>query len=106
MRLTDLPFPVQTALVEVGRRFEAAGIHLFVFGSFARGDARPNSDLDIGIQWRTPPEAGDWRALQDAIEGLPTIRPVDYVDLRFASPALVHAAEQEAIPLVSISPAG
>ena len=90
----------------MGRRFESEGTTLFLFGSFARGDAQPNSDLDIAIQWRTPPDARRWRALEEAVEELPTIRPVDLVDLRFAAPTFVHAAEQEAVPLASVSVAG
>jgi hypothetical protein len=48
---------------------EVAAVYLF--GSAARGDAGPSSDLDIGVLFRIPPEptfAGQPCALEGALE--------------------------------------
>lgn len=59
---------------------------VYVFGSHARGDAQPGSDLDIGILFETPPPStmeGQPYDLADALERAIGC-PVDLVTLNTA----------------------
>lgn len=47
------------ALTEVCRRFEV--LELAVFGSFARGDDRPDSDIDILVEFAPGARIGLWK---------------------------------------------
>jgi predicted nucleotidyltransferase len=52
-----------------------------VFGSVARGDARPDSDLDIAVQTREPLDAtAKMRLIEDL--ACATGRAIDLIDLR------------------------
>lgn len=62
-----------------------AGHRVLVFGSRARGDAKPRSDFDIGVIGETPLPLEDFYALEDLIENLPTLYRIDWVDLSRAS---------------------
>ena len=92
MTLEDLPAPVLEGLRRLAAEASARGIRLFLFGSFARGDARPNSDLDLGYELRggVPPVNRTW--LLDAVAALPTIRPIDLVDFAGVSPEFRNVA--------------
>jgi predicted nucleotidyltransferase len=75
-----LPQRVRQALIDLARQYQAEGAKLFVFGSFARSEAHPTSDLDIGVEWQEERQAEVFRQLYRDIQALPTIRPVDLVD--------------------------
>lgn len=82
-----LPAVLQTALIDA---CHAAGEPrlAFVFGSVARGTARPDSDLDIALDLGRPLTADDKLALIDAL-GAASGRPVDLIDLRRAGVPLM-----------------
>lgn len=67
-------------------------IAAYLFGSHARGEARPDSDIDLAVLTREPVA----RALLDPLARLEmdladTLgRDIDLVDLRSAPPDLVH----------------
>lgn len=84
--LAHLPPPLRARLRALAQDYRVRGVDLFVFGSFARGDARPNSDLDLGLEWRTDPCPQLLRALQKEVDDLPTIRKIDLVDFSQSSP--------------------
>jgi len=71
---------------------------LYVFGSFARGDQRPDSDLDLAVL--LPPQV-DFRDKLALIARLSRQvgREVDLVNLRRASLDLVHELLREGKPL-------
>lgn len=83
--MADLPD--HAALIDACR---AAGEPRLVllFGSVARGTARPDSDLDVAIDLGRPLTADDKLALIEAL-ALASGRPVDLVDLRRAGVPLV-----------------
>ena len=72
-----------------------AGHRVVVFGSRARGDARPRSDFDIGVIGATALPLEDFYALEDQIENLPTLYRIDWVDLSRASETFRRAAEAD-----------
>ena len=78
---------LKSALIDACR---AAGEPRLVllFGSVARGTARPDSDLDIAIDLGRPLTADDKLTLIDAL-AVASGRPVDLVDLRRAGVPLV-----------------
>jgi predicted nucleotidyltransferase len=98
--LSDLPLQVLQALVMLGTSFQKKGVTLFLFGSFAQGRARPRSDLDIAATYSSPTEKSRLKMeLYDALEKLPTVRPIDLVDLDSANPELAAEVHRDGIPL-------
>jgi uncharacterized protein len=92
----SLPPSVLAFLLDTAREFRPKGAELILFGSFAQGQQRPNSDIDLAIRWTSGPIPGVRQELADRIDALPSIRPVDLVDLaaagdRFKSEILEHA---------------
>ncbi|MFP4582297.1 MAG: type VII toxin-antitoxin system MntA family adenylyltransferase antitoxin [Desulfococcaceae bacterium] len=80
---------------------EAEPVVLFalIFGSFARGEERPDSDLDVAVYFSSPPEGLEvleWlNRLSNAAE-----REVDLVVLNRASPLLRHQVMRHRIRLL------
>lgn len=81
-----LPARLQRELHLLGEKYHRRGLDLFVFGSFARGDNRPNSDLDLGMEWQGHPAPSILRQMEAEIEELPTVRKIDLVDFSRTSP--------------------
>ncbi len=98
MKFDELPQCVQASLRSLAKDAAAAGGEIFVFGSFARGDARPTSDLDIGFYAR---QTGDKfrQMLAERIPALPTIRPVELVDFAKLEPEFRAIAEKDILSL-------
>lgn len=72
-------------------RAEVEGIAAaYLFGSVARGTARPDSDVDVGVLYSgEPPRGLDAFRLEGEIESLLGL-PVQVVTLDTAPPDLVH----------------
>jgi predicted nucleotidyltransferase len=69
---------------------------LFLFGSWAKGNPLPTSDLDIGIIGRKKVPWSKMVAIKQKIDEIKTLRKVDIVDLNsvdrdFRENALKHA---------------
>jgi hypothetical protein len=102
---------IQAALASLGTRYAREGVRLFLFGSIARfwPEAPLGADFDIGYE--TPGGASDpdglRRRLEDDLETLPSIRPVDLVDFSRAPEPFRSLASQCRIDLsrVPASPA-
>ncbi len=73
----------------------------YLYGSAARGEARADSDVDIGVLFRNPPPATlDGLAFDLAGEIERVIaKPVDLVVLNRAAPDLVHRVLRDGILL-------
>ncbi|MGH8190114.1 MAG: type VII toxin-antitoxin system MntA family adenylyltransferase antitoxin, partial [Rhodanobacteraceae bacterium] len=80
-------------LQELAKRLAAEPDVAFasVFGSVARGTARPDSDIDVGVLLDAPLGSARRRELVEALAQV-TGRPVDLVDLREAGPELLLSA--------------
>lgn len=64
-----------------------------LFGSRARGTARPDSDWDVGIHFRSDLDARQRMEIRRALAAdMPIGEKVDLVDLNAAPPLLAHRA--------------
>lgn len=71
---------------------------IYLFGSWAKGDALEASDLDIGILGKEKAPWSIMTKISQEIQNIPTLRKVDIVDLntsdeRFRKSALKDAKE-------------
>ncbi len=77
-------------------------IDAYLFGSRARGDARPLSDADIALDGHGTPIPRAWlAALREALEDSLVPFTVEIVDLAEASPALRTTVKKEGIKWTS-----
>ncbi|RME51256.1 MAG: nucleotidyltransferase domain-containing protein [Caldilineae bacterium] len=87
-------------LYRLARKYHQEGVVLFIFGSFARGDQRPNSDLDLGVEWHGEPRPEVFLRLYWEVQDLPTIRPIDVVDFAQVAPSFEEATSNDRIYLL------
>jgi predicted nucleotidyltransferase len=86
----DFPAVPQTLEDRLASRLRAAGaIYATVFGSVARGQARPDSDIDVAVSFGKPMSA-DLRVAVLGIVADVSGRSVDLIDLESAD-ALIRA---------------
>lgn len=71
---------------------------LWLFGSCARGDAHPRSDIDLLVEFEEPPSLLEWARLQRELSQL-LGRRVEVVPKHLLKPYLRERVLQEAIPL-------
>jgi predicted nucleotidyltransferase len=71
---------------------------LFVFGSVARGDARPDSDIDLAVDFApgAEPSLFSLAALKDAIAAA-LDRPIDLGERATMKPRVAEAASHEMV---------
>ena len=81
----------------MAREFRTKGVELILFGSFAKGEASPFSDLDLAYAGPIDPSMES--SLARRIEELPTIRPIDLVSLDSASDDLIRDVRLHGIHL-------
>jgi predicted nucleotidyltransferase len=64
----------------VGKYLDLSKYKIFFFGSRVAGTGDERSDIDVGIEGRTPLPSGALLDIQDALENLPTLYKVEIVD--------------------------
>jgi uncharacterized protein len=77
-------------------------IEASVFGSFARGDAGPESDLDLLVTYKPGATLFDAISLQDELEKI-LGRKVDIISQKYISKRLAKRISQDLRPLSSIT---
>jgi predicted nucleotidyltransferase len=97
-----LPGRLIQSLQQLAQEYYVEGINLFIFGSFARGDNRPNSDLDLGIEWHGQRNPDIFRRLYEDVQSLPTIRKIELVDFAQTDAAFQQIAGAQKIYLHSL----
>ena len=87
---------VPDAILDIISRLESRwGLDaLWVFGSRATGNARANSDWDLGALFKTKPEAVELLSARGEFEQIAGV-PVDVIDLDRASPVLAHQVAKQ-----------
>ncbi|ADG07762.1 nucleotidyltransferase family protein [Kyrpidia tusciae] len=92
----------RTVLLETVRRIalehvRGTDVRVYLFGSWARGEERRSSDIDIGL-WSSRPLSREWIAsLRERFEESTVPRRVDVVDLTQVDPAFVQRVLKEGI---------
>ena len=87
---------VQT-LAEHRQELKRLGVRsLMLFGSVARGEARPESDIDLLVEFEKPATFDRYMELKFFLEEL-LGRPVDLVTPRALKPRLRRRVEREAV---------
>jgi predicted nucleotidyltransferase len=101
--LGRMPAPAETTLAALrevlARRPEI--LEAYVFGSFARGEAQPHSDLDVAVYLASPSTEGlgaDAEIAADLMHALGSDR-VDVVVLNQAPPLLYHRVLRDGVRL-------
>jgi predicted nucleotidyltransferase len=74
------------------------GYRIYLFGSWARGNAEERSDIDIAILGDQELDWMTFLKIKEKIEDIPTLRKIDVVDLRavgrqFREEVLRHGIE-------------
>jgi len=82
------------------RRHLPAGVKAFVFGSRARGSARPYSDLDLALEWGRPLGLDIIAELAEALSESDLPYKVDIIDLAIVEPSFAHRIERDAVPML------
>lgn len=92
----------RSALLDEVRRvvleeLEGLPVRVFLFGSWARGEARPDSDVDVAVRPLAPLPRGVLARLRQRLEESTVPRRVEVVDLAEAPQGLVEAVAREGI---------
>lgn len=66
----------------IRRYLPAKDYKIYLFGSWAKGDAVETSDIDIGIFGEEPIDSWILMRIRGEIEAIPTLRKIDIVDLK------------------------
>ncbi len=78
----------------ISTRFGAK--HLALFGSAARDEMRPDSDIDVLVDFEGPATFDGYFALKDYLEGL-LCRPVDLVTSKGLKPRARQHVERDLV---------
>lgn len=92
----DVLAALRAALPELRRRWPIRS--LAVFGSVAREEAGPASDLDVLVEFEAPISLSDFLALEDRL-GAATGRHVELVSRGALKPFIGRHVLREAIPV-------
>ena len=69
-------------VVAIIRRYLPEKYKIYIFGSWAKGNALETSDLDIGILGDIAVDSGIMDRIVKETEIIPTLRSIDVVDLQ------------------------
>ena len=72
--------------------------HVRLIGSFARGEARPDSDIDLLVTWAKGTSLFDQAALMDELENL-LCRKVDIASDGWVKPQIRESVYRDAVAL-------
>jgi len=90
------PAEIEHAAAQVVRKYLGPEYRVFLFGSRAKGTARPGSDYDIGVEGPAPIPAATKFDIEDDLEKLPTLATIEVVDFSRVSERLARSAARSA----------
>ncbi len=103
---SGVALPEALALQIVERvRAAARPERIILFGSRARGDAEPRSDIDLAIAAATMTRA-EWLSVLEALETVDTLLPIQAVRLEEAPAGLLARIDREGVLLYAEPQAG
>jgi predicted nucleotidyltransferase len=91
-RETEVLELVRTCLSGFADRLR--GYRIVLFGSRAAGTAGPRADFDLGVEGPVPLPLDTFCRVRDALEELPTLYSIDWVDLQRVTPQFRQEAMQ------------
>lgn len=94
-----LPEEIIKAVGDITKEELPAEYRTVLFGSWAQENARPTSDIDIGIVGDRPVPHELMVRIRAQVESIPTLRKVDVVDLQTVDPRFREVAIKQAKPL-------
>lgn len=94
--LDDLVARLQTAKPALAERYGVESIG--VFGSYVRGEAEPESDLDVLVEFTTPPSLFQFVRMKDELTELLGV-PVDLVMKSALKPAIGKMILREVVAI-------
>lgn len=68
--------------------------NLILFGSWMKGTAKKQSDIDLAIECKASLRTNDLMAFRDWIDELPTLYSIDLVDMEYADESLIKEINQ------------
>lgn len=96
--MAPLPAEIRSLCDEAAARLRPrlGGGRLYLYGSWARGDAVERSDIDLAVEGPAPYDPAVLAAAGQDLDDLPTLRGVSLVDLAAVEPGfraevLLHA---------------
>jgi predicted nucleotidyltransferase len=89
-RETEIKLLIQHRLRQMAKLLGNRKVYLF--GSRAGGRAKSRSDFDIGVLGDEPLPLRDFYAVEEALDELPTLYRIDWVDLNRAPAAFRERA--------------
>lgn len=93
-RLDEIRATLRTHLPDLARRYGVRRVRLF--GSYVRGEARPDSDLDVLVEFHEPPDLLAFVRLEQELEALLGLR-VDLVMREGLKPRIGDRVLREAV---------
>lgn len=81
----------------VTHAFAGQPVRIYLFGSWARGEERPSSDIDIAIDHNGCVARSVFANAREMLDEAPVPYRVDLVDLTTATPELVAKVRDEGI---------
>ena len=100
MRLEQYPQEqLKRELFEMlGRHLDMSRYRVFCFGSRVMPTGHDRSDIDIGVDGPGPIPVAAWLAIQEELERLPVLYPIEVVDFQRVSPTFRQVALQSSEP--------
>lgn len=67
-------------IIRILRKYLTDDYKIYLFGSWAKGNALPTSDIDIGVLGKTQVKWSVMAKIMDEIDSIKTLRKIDIVD--------------------------
>ncbi len=72
---------------------------VYLFGSRARGTAKPYSDFDIAIEWKEKIHLSTMAKIREELDKLPTLKSFDLIDLKRVSGNFIETVRKTGVIL-------
>ena len=89
---------IQKEVVQIIHKYLGMDVNIYLFGSWARGNANPTSDIDIAIKIPEQ-DRSKFYLIREEVDELRTLRKIDIVDLSFVSEKFEKHIFKYALPL-------